>query len=211
MTQVTKSVVLQAKEYAPAPKLYVACPSCGYEHAFSVGHIGELKGFTAEDNITKRVGPWSCEECGSRYKIETKLDGNYTLTKAPDDSRFVPVWVLLRLYREVDFKPVYVIAEERAFIDAAGVFTGNRDYFYNEHTCPWNWLRKTIIHGDDADPHGLFVHQETIRRPTEDDLLNLGIEAEARFPGKITPQDLMYEDLLKLFSTLRDKEEDNDD
>lgn len=210
MAQVTKSVVLQAQQDVQV-RTYVACPSCGYAHAFSVGHLPELRGFNAEDGITKRVGPWSCKECGVGYHIETKLDGNYTLTEAPGRDRFVPVWVLLRLYREVDFKPVYIVAEENAFINEAGEFTGNQKYFYGEHTCPWNWLRKTIIHGDDKDPHGLFIHQETIRRPTDDDLLKLGIEPEQRWDGKITPQELMYEDLQKLFSTLRDKEDDNDD
>lgn len=87
----------------------------------------------------------------------------------------------------MDGTEVHIVVEGLGFSEADQPFLyGEHDeYFYNEGTCPWNYLRLPIKAGDDADPHGIFVHQETIPRPAGYDGGSLdGIEQwRAWFPS----------------------------
>ena len=68
-------------------------------------------------------------------------------------------------------------------------------YFYEEHTCPSNYLGFPIKLGNDTDPHGVFSHQQTILMPED-------------YDGSINIKDVKgdYDDIgawIELFSSLR--------
>ena len=46
---------------------------------------------------------------------------------------------------------------------------GNDEYFYNEHTCPTNYMQdvEAVIYEKDADPHGVFEWVATIDKPED--------------------------------------------
>ena len=50
-----------------------------------------------------------------------------------------------------------------------GYGNGNDAYFYNEHTCPTNYMDcvEAIIYEKDADPHGVFEWVATIDKPED--------------------------------------------
>lgn len=70
--------------------------------------------------------------------------------------------VLLKI--ETSDGPVYFVVEgvKRWPESYAEMQDGDR-YFYEEHTCPINFIRVPLIaSGGDLDPHGLFDHVETV-------------------------------------------------
>ena len=93
--------------------------------------------------------------------------------------------MLLKLDKEID-TPVHIVVEGMIFYPRNSKPIINQEhesYFYNEHTCPWNYLRVSIKDGDETDPHGIFRHQETVIMPDwyEGDLS--GVEKwESLFP-----------------------------
>ena len=50
-----------------------------------------------------------------------------------------------------------------------GYGNGNDAYFYNEHTCPTNYMQdvEAVIYEKDADPHGVFEWVATIDKPED--------------------------------------------
>lgn len=53
------------------------------------------------------------------------------------------------------------------------------EYIYNDHTCPWNYLRLPIKAGEDVNPVGIFVHQETVLMPGDYDDYKSFLDTEA--------------------------------
>jgi hypothetical protein len=107
---------------------------------------------------------------GDRKTVECSFGADYS----------AKTLVLLRLDVQTP-KPIHIVvqghlfyrfdasvpdAKENALKSALDKRNTDEDsYFYKHHTCPWNYLQVPIKEGDDADPHGLFVHQETILKP----------------------------------------------
>jgi hypothetical protein len=61
-------------------------------------------------------------------------------------------------------EPVHIIVEALGF-QKDNVIDLDKSYYFNEHTCPWNYLRFNIRHGDDMDPHGIFQFVDAIIAP----------------------------------------------
>lgn len=140
--------------------MYFVCPECNTPHSSTFDHIKTGGTF----------GPWYCDTCGSSVFGRVTKDG---VELARGNDKKAKTLVLLRLNIETD-KPVHVIVKGMLFYgydETPGSKLQDQqshdEYFYNEHTCPWNWIRKPIKVGDDCDPHGVFVHQETILMPEE--------------------------------------------
>jgi hypothetical protein len=59
-------------------------------------------------------------------------------------------------------------------------FEPNHEYHYNEHTCPTNYLRRTVMLIDletlDTDPHGAFTYITNAPMKTFDELQRMSIE-----------------------------------
>lgn len=145
----------EGEALADAETKKFACPECGsVEHSY--GHLKAGQTF----------GPWYCDKCGTSVNGEVTADG--VKTKLGEDVKFNTL-VLLRLdVPGTEAEPVHIVVRGMGFHkrgEQPSIEPGRDEYFYNEHTCPWNYLRLPIKCGDDTDPHGLFVHQETILMP----------------------------------------------
>lgn len=140
-------------------KQYLRCPGCN-DDAHSWGHL----------NIGQSFGPWYCDGCGLGIKGQATQDGA-SIETASD--RKINTLVLLRLREPLaSGEEIHIIVEGMTFVkDGDNPDFENDVYFYDEYTCPWNYLRLPLKAGDDTDPHGVFVHQETVQMPDDyDDL-----------------------------------------
>ena len=130
-----------------------ACPECGsLEHSY--GHLADGSTF----------GPWYCDECGC--SVRGRVTGESVDIELHTE-RKINTLVLLRLREPLATgEQVHVVVKGMTFCAPGETPDFEHDvYFYEEHTCPWNWLRLPIKEDDDTDPHGLFVHQETVLMP----------------------------------------------
>ena len=142
------------KEVVTTQKLF-ACPECGsLEH--SCDHLKAGQSF----------GPWYCDKCGcSILGTVTESGADIRIHK----DRKANSLVLLRLnVPGTEDKPVHIVVKGFAFHKKGETpeFDGDGTrYFYDEGTCPWNYLRLPIKEGDDIDPHGLFVFEDAVAMP----------------------------------------------
>lgn len=151
-------------EITTVSKRMINCPECGSPE-FSFDHLG----------VGSLFGPWYCDECGCGIRGEV-ISGGAEITIHSD--RKAKTLVLLRLDKEVS-PPVHIVVEGMIFYPANGKPEINKEskaFFYNEHTCPWNYLGVRIKEGDDTDPHGIFAFQEAVLMPDSYDGDLHGIE-----------------------------------
>ena len=152
------------KEYSLTPftKRFFKCPCGGDE--WSIEHL--LDG--SDPKAT--AGPWFCKQCGVGWWIEINKGPGMTVKLKDSGRRSAKTLVIMKLDpKDMDGHPLYLMTEGIAFEPKEGeggepVIDPDRDeYFYNEHTCPTNWLRsvREIAIEGDHDPHGLFRYVET--------------------------------------------------
>ena len=124
-------------------KYYSTCPSC-HEKDGTVDHLLDLNTSTM----------WYCDNCGARYSLKFE-NGKMFIGKTKEYKE--KTLVMLK------YSDVVLIVEGMKFSD----YKENNDaYFYNEGTCPINYMRsvKMIIDikNNDNDPHGIFEYIETV-------------------------------------------------
>ena len=128
---------------------HVVCPSCGHDAAVW-GHLPPGRSW----------GPWYCSACGVGISGTVAADGSpMDVTLA--DTRCVKTWVLLRR------GGLFIVVSGMRFEgrghepDPDDPWGGTR-YYYDEHTCPVNYLGVEAVleqvegHGLEDDPHGCF-------------------------------------------------------
>ena len=147
-------------------KLHLPCPSC----TKPAGTIDHLKGHDVESM-------WYCDHCGSQIAFKLK---NGNLQTALTGERVDKTLVLLREDN------IGLIVEGMRFLHKDGTndtsMVENDAYFYDEHTCPTNYMRhvKAVIDlgNADVDPHGIFRYvctlpwEPSIEEPTNTLLLD---------------------------------------
>lgn len=150
------------------------CPECSQTEQ-SYAHLKEGQQF----------GPWYCDKCGYGVFV-TVLDGDVDLRKAKD--RKVNTLVLLKL--NVPDTDIHIVVRGMDFSEVGSIEGDDHtEYYYNEHTCPWNYLGLPIKEGEDTDPHGLFVFQEKVLMPEGyDDTLG-DIDEWRKLFGSLQEQD----------------------
>ncbi|MRT30868.1 hypothetical protein [Herbaspirillum sp. CAH-3] len=139
-------------------KTFIRCPHCDGDE-FPVDHI--LNG-----TWKRSFGPWYCDTCGGSFRGTKDDVGQIDLELL--DERKVQTLDLLVLQPQA--KPVYFVLRGMRF--EGPKFDGypdNKEFFYEEHSCPTNWLRniQTLIHDDDDDPHGLIEFVRSIESTPE--------------------------------------------
>jgi hypothetical protein len=105
---------------------------------------------------------WYCDTCGQRYRLSFSRDGAVEI--APAKGRKITTIDVLKLSPQA--KPVYFIVKGMRFEDDDTLEdddrAGGKQFFYEEHSCPTNWLKPEMVYFDgDADPHGLIEFVET--------------------------------------------------
>ena len=114
-------------------------------------------------------GPWYCSECGMGHK-GTAGEGSVDAELA--GGRKEDALVLLKL--DPGAGTVYLTVRSPRFLSNRTSLEGKAQYddgdryYYNEHTCPTNYLRNVVeilqVLPDgtsSADPHGIFEYQGT--------------------------------------------------
>ena len=134
-------------------KTYLNCPHCG-ERASVVDHIlaGQPRSF----------GPWYCDECGRSYTGSLAADGTIDLELAAA----VRTATLNLLTIPPRDEPVYLVVHGGRYGDDHNE-GGTTAYYYDEHTCPTNWVSEVeafILDGD-SDPHGVAQFVRRVDTP----------------------------------------------
>jgi hypothetical protein len=132
---------------------YFACPA-GCDHEFSVEHLFS-GAIAAAAGATRQAGPWYCDACGQAWSLT--YDATTIVDVEPAHrgcGRKRKQWVTLELppqTRPVRFKVLGMRFQEAIDEDSDR-------YFYEEHTCPTNWMRNVteVEFEGDTDPHGLW-------------------------------------------------------
>lgn len=133
----------------------IPCPN-GCRHEWTVDHLFVAPLAVLPGQTHRKVGPWSCHVCGESWDLF--YDSDTVMLERTDRPAYRREFVLLELppqYQPVRFKLAVwnydptLPREER---------TDRATYFYEEHTCPTNWMREVveISVGENSDPHGLF-------------------------------------------------------
>lgn len=152
-------------------KQYIVCPHCNQNSGHSVDHIQRGGHF----------GEWYCNECGHSYKGCRNEHGQIELTLS--DSVKTNTYDLVVLPPQD--KPIYFVLKGMSFND--GHYDDGKEYFYEEHSCPTNWLKHmvTMIIENDDDPHGLIEFVRSVKEcdaPLDDDPHAYKIDAFKVFP-----------------------------
>lgn len=136
-------------------KIYAVCPHCS-ERASAVCHL----------KAGEKAGAWRCKSCGGWYQPAANKDGSGYLVKKLDRPKDHRTLVFLR--RGDVLLVVHRLAE---VAHGCTTYEGKLDqsgqaYFYNEHTCPTNYLSDVVavvdLKTNDPDPHGVFEFEGAI-------------------------------------------------
>ncbi len=131
-----------------SPTRYIHCPGCGKQE-FAVSHLPVG---------TKTA--WYCDECGVKFHLHI-LSETEVATFLDDSERKEKTLVTLR-----SETPVTLVVEGMRFVRDGQPENGTEHdrYFYDEHTCPTNYLPRTLKVVDETgsdDPHGIFRYVKT--------------------------------------------------
>ncbi len=122
-------------------KQYVLCPHCEQSQS-QIDHLFNGDG----RDVT--WGPWYCDECGCAYKGVVKGTDVFV---EKSDKRKDKCLVFLKNNN------VLLVVEDMYFDGELDV--ENKRYFYEEHTCPTNYLGVEMVvdlNDGHTDPHGIF-------------------------------------------------------
>jgi hypothetical protein len=134
-------------------KRYFRCPN-GCDHKFYVEHLFESM---KKDNVpSTKAGPWHCDVCRKGWFLTLQFDGALALELCKTE--YTTAWVTLEIPANnphpIRFRVRHKYVEVNKPFDEA---IEHHRYFYEEHTCPTNWLQDVVeveVDGD-CDPHGL--------------------------------------------------------
>ena len=140
---------------------HIHCPHCN--------EIGSYVDHLLNRNTT--FGPWYCDKCGKALEGKV-VDGLVFVEKSNKSSN--DCIVILRM---MDHEGNYVYMAVRGIsLDQIGpnefIYNQHHRYFYEEHTCPTNWLNESLEvfyqYSDcyEADPHGIAEYIGTLGLPS---------------------------------------------
>lgn len=143
------------------PLCFIKCPHCE-EKSGRIDHLFDQRTIV-------RFGPWYCDKCGGEYDGNVDEDNNVTTSKR--ENKKIITLNLLKI--EGKEKNILFIVEGMRFLkDDPDDIQSNTQYFYNEHTCPTNYIGGdvlAIIDGIDTDPHGFAEFIRCVDAPTDFD------------------------------------------
>lgn len=127
---------------------YFKCPA-GCDHEFIVENL-------LASGKDSNAGPWECAVCGRPWVITFK-DGELEVTEHEGiERRRYNDFTILELPPQTE-SVFFKIKSMRWQPTLTPEALDKHRYYYEEHTCPVNWLGVLEVKvGKDADPHGLF-------------------------------------------------------
>lgn len=140
-------------------KRYIVCPHCEKTTERSVDHL--LK----EENLPRTFGALSCNHCHEEFKGVIQMDHSIDIEKVFGGSKYLPTMDLLVIPPQD--KPIYLLRRGNRTFKPGEVLNDVKDnarYYYNEHSCPTNWMDnfETIAFDGDGDPHGVVRYLNSI-------------------------------------------------
>lgn len=130
---------------------FVCCPACG-EDSHRVDHLFE----DANTHGSCDFGPWYCSECGAAFRGQ--VVGTDVFTELIPEKRKDRSLVLLK-YNNL------LLMVEGMYFDGK-LDKENDRYFYEEHTCPVNFMHNVEavvdLESNEPDPHGMFEYIGTM-------------------------------------------------
>jgi ribosomal protein L37AE/L43A len=152
---------MKAKTYA---RTFLCCPACGKETSSRIDHL-------FGGRLPYSFGPWYCDQCGARFSGSVLSPDNIELdVMSGTDGRRSRALVLLRL--EPKERPVYFVLDTHSYGNEPDANKQDHArYFYEEHSCPTNWIGETraVIQDGDTDPHGFLDFVRTVEVPLDFD------------------------------------------
>jgi hypothetical protein len=141
-----------AMNIATEARTWALCPTCN-------GRVGTIDHLAVGDE----AGAWFCDQCGAGWWLKRTADG---AEHRPHSERKERTIVTLALPPQ-DSAVTFVLDGFR--IVKPGEEHDGDAYFYDEHTCPTNWLRDVteVRFRDSDDPHGLFRWVSTVPASAE--------------------------------------------
>src|SRR5690554_2944620 len=137
------------------------CPSCG-DYEWTVSHLFEEAAKRPEGYYSVQ---WNCDACFTKFAFRIYPDQRVELSPIGiNEDPLIPSIVLLRSTMVGEGgKPIYAVLSARSFKkslekEKEEPLSSGMEYYYNQHTCPTNWLREVIalVQDGEADPHGCF-------------------------------------------------------
>jgi hypothetical protein len=126
-------------------QLHIPCPNCP-EGSWRADQLGINQPTT-----------WCCDQCHTQSHIVRLNETDFQTVST--GKKETPVTVTLR---SITVPPITVKVNTWKYAHSQDLsqeeYEHNTRYFYNEHTCPTNWLRdiEQIEFEGDHDPHGVF-------------------------------------------------------
>lgn len=133
-------------------KTFVICPNCEAKTDSSVDHL----------NAGSTAGPWCCDECGVWYSLTIGPNREVSLEI---NGRSEPRRHGLALLKTRGSDPVFFVFDCKRYRTVDDEEQQSSDaFFYEEHSCPTNWLRNcvAVIENGDTDPHGFLEFVRSI-------------------------------------------------
>lgn len=134
---------------------FIKCPACeNGEHR--IDHLFE----SAKKQGSVSFGPWNCHHCFKAFGGKVYADQTVLVEVVEDRARFVPTYVHLKSNHKE--KPIHLVLRtrlmEKSVKDQRAGDSSNLQYYFDEGTCPTNYLRDVVLiaEGGDFDPHGVF-------------------------------------------------------
>ena len=179
---------------------FAVCPWCG-------GHSGSRVDHLYDDHLPREAGPWYCGLCKMPYRVLVNAPGDVVLSKDEDNKKRHTRSMALLKFEGKD-GPVFFVMDHDRYRGGTGqdeTDEANQDhqrYFFEEQSCPTNWLREcvAVIEDGDCDPHGFLDFVRAVDVPQDFDEDNdanwVALFPEA-FEGKIIEGELAVRKITK--------------
>jgi hypothetical protein len=148
---------------------FLVCPWCGEESGCRVDHLYGSASF-------QTFGPWYCHECRKPITGKINAPGDVDVRRDETCTRSFSRSMALLKFEGKD-GPTYFVMDHDRYRDGTGEGDdenqAHQSYFFEEHSCPTNWLREcvAVIQNGDCDPHGFldFVRAVDVPHDFDDD------------------------------------------
>ena len=148
---------------------FLVCPWCGEESGCRVDHLYDMKAFSGA------FGPWHCEHCKRGIEGRVRSPGDVKVWRSKLQRSFSRSMALLK-FDGKDGPVFFVMDHDRYHGEDSETQTdednqAHQKYFFEEHSCPTNWLRDcvAVIAAGDCDPHGFLTFVRAVDVPNDFD------------------------------------------
>lgn len=144
---------------------FIVCPHCDKLSGNRVDHL-------YHDKLPRSFGPWHCDECGEAYEGIVRAPSDVEVEKSQTREKFWPGYSLLKI--DSTEGPIFFVMKNSTMPERdPESLQDSQRYFYEEHSCPTNWIGDcvAVIEDGDTDPHGFmeFVRHVTVPDDFDED------------------------------------------